>query len=194
MDIYQDLQRAHRKSDPTNISVLPVESGDLVLLQEAISRWRLFLIGLFPPPSTRDLRDERLEKLSMEDTERFLDVRIQVSRCLGSAQETILEQEFESLLNDIRRGTSHYVCRILPDLSENSRSLLASAQRNESMKSADDSGWVFVHELDDSLEYKDCLISQRKQLKSEMVRQRSRVMNQFSRLDQLVRRSFSATN
>lgn len=190
MDTYQEFQRGYRKSDPTSISVLPVDTGDLSLLQEAISRWRLFLVGLFPPPRTRDLREERLDKLSMEDTERFLDVKIQISRCLGSARETILEQEFESLLNDIRRGTSHYVCRVLPDLCENSRSLLASAQRNELMKSPGDAGWVFVHELDDSLEYKDCLISQRKQLKSEMARQRSRVIHQFIRLDQMVRRSF----
>ena len=195
VDTSQGYHQGNRTSDLTDISVLSVNAGDLALLREAISRWRLFLMGLFPPPSTRDLDEERLDQMSMEDTERYLDVRVQAFRCIGAVQDSILERELEALLNDIRKETYHYVTGILPDLCENSRTLLATALRNEHGEAdepveSDDSGWVSLHDLDDSVEYKDCLISQRKQLKSEMVRHRSRMLHQFSRLDQLIRRVF----
>jgi hypothetical protein len=189
----QEQRQDYSVADITDVSVIQVNVSDLVLLREAISRWRMFLMGLFPPPSTREMDSDQLDHLSMEDTERYLDARIQASRCLGGAHDTIPEREFEALFNEIRKGTYHYITGVLPDLCENSRSLMVSAQYHDILESVDgtgDSGWVSLHELDDSLEYKDCLISQRKQLKSEMIRQRSRVTHQFSRLDQLVRRCF----
>ncbi len=172
------------------LSCHAVPADSLRQLESSIRAWREYLLVLFPPPSTRDLTEDALSRIEMVDTEHYLDTRIQVSQCLVAVRDSELEKLFEEALGGLRRVSSHYFHRILPDICDNNRSLLASVHHDHIAEHADDSGWVDPHVLEDSVEYKDCLISQRKQLKTAMVRHRARVANQFSLLETLVRHSF----
>lgn len=173
---------------------LPISAEDSRLLSDAIQRWKRFLLSLFAVTSTRGLDDDRLDSLSIEDTERYLDVRIRLTSCLGAGGDRELEAEFDRLLGNIRKCAYHFTTVVLPNLRENSRSLLLAAAHHESQREQNPEftpEMVVPKELDDSNEYKDCLVTERRQLKSEIFRHQARLVHLMSELERTVENSFN---
>ena len=167
-----------------------VEAGDLSLLVDAIHRWDKFLEKVYVVPTVEYLTSDVLEQLSLEDTEFYLDVKIQLTQCFRSLRDTSLKEKFEDICGRIRNLTYHHISSTLPQLADNSRSLIELAHQDgkilpgEGVYKLD---WVPSPDLLMSQEYKDCLVQERKQLKSEIVRQRSKVKSQITRLLKLIR-------
>lgn len=168
----------------TGGSVLPrhhIKSNDLTLLIESIDRWDRFLSRVFIIPMAGHMTAEILEKISLEDTEHYLDVKIQISQCLKTIQSAELERKFDEMCGGIRKATYHHISTTLPNLTDNARSLIELAHRDDPLfgESVPSLEWADSPDLELSQEYKDCLVLERKQLKSEVMRQRSSVRSQI---------------
>ena len=170
-----------------------ISEKDLTHLSDAIRSWDQFLLKIFTIPVASKLTNDVLNQMSLEDTEHYLDVKIQLSHCLSAFQDAALEQKFDEMCGEIRKLTYHYTSTILPNLIDNSRSLIELAHKDDHHWSSGivDMDWIHSPELEVSQEYKDCLVLQRKQLKSEIVRQHSKIKSQFSGLKKDIRESFN---
>ncbi|MGI9317379.1 MAG: hypothetical protein ACR2QW_08625 [bacterium] len=178
---HQELPRHH------------VDVNDLALLLDAINYWDQFLDRVFIVPTAENMSADILEQMSLEDAEYYLDVKIQLSQCLRTVQGRELKQRFEDMCGRIRKATYHHISTTLPQFADNSRSLLELAHKDD--RNLSDSGvskldWVPSPDLVMSQEYKDCLVLERKQLKSEAIRQRSLVKSQIVRLIKEIRGNF----
>lgn len=192
------------ETDPTAVDArlsggaeFRISAEDSQMLSDAIQRWKRFLLSLFAVTSTRGLDEDRLDQLSIEDTERYLDVRIRLVSNLGSHGDADLAGEFESLLGNIRKCTYHFTTVVLPNLRENSHSLLLAAAHHESNRdNATERGLDLIAPdgLDNSNEYMDCLVLERRQLKSEIFRHQARLVHLLSELERAVERNFVASD
>ncbi len=114
----------------------PVKSKDLETLNGSIEKWSQFLRHVFLGSSLGYVSEEDLEHLSLEDTELYLDVKIQLSRCLSSVQDDILANRLEMICNDIRKNSYKFITTTLPVLNENSRHLVEMKQNAGMMNNA----------------------------------------------------------
>lgn len=175
------------------LSRYQIDINQLTLLNDAINHWDQFLDKVFIIPTTGKLTTDILDLKSLEDTEHYLDVKIQLSQCLKTLQSAELEQKFEDICGAIRKTTYHQISTNLPQFADNSRSLVELAQKNDRIITDGDdskSGWMPSPDLEVSQEYKDCLVQERRQLKSDIIRQRSKVKSLIERLKKEVNRSF----
>lgn len=175
------------------LSRYQIDVNQLTLLHRVISRWDQFLGELFIIPTPRSLTADAINLMSLEDTEHYLDVKIQLSQCLTVVQSVELEQKFENICGAIRKATYHQISTNLPQFADNSRSLVELAQKNDRTVTDSDVlklGWMPSPDLEVSQEYKDCLVQERRQLKSDFIRQRSKVQSLIERLKKEVNRSF----
>ena len=170
-----------------------VEAGDLTLLVDAIHRWEKFLEKVFIVPTAEYLTADVLEQLSLEDTEFYLDVKIQLTQCARGVKDATLKEKLEDVCGRIRNETYHHISSILPQLADNSRSLIELAHQDGRVLSGEGVyklDWVPSPDLLMSQEYKDCLVQERKQLKAEIKRQRAKVKSQIVRLLKMIRGNF----
>lgn len=175
------------------LSRYQIDVNQLALLRGAISRWDQFLGKLFIVPTPRSLTADAINLMSLEDTEHYLDVKIQLSQCLTVVQSVELEQKFENICGAIRKATYHQISTNLPQFADNSRSLVELAQKDDRIITDNDVsklGWMRSPDLEVSQEYKDCLVQERRQLKSDFIRQRSKVNSLIERLKKEINRSF----
>ena len=170
-------------------AVITVAEGDLAQLHDVIDRWERFLDIVFSHPSTRKMDADMLERLSMEDAERYLDVKIQLSQCLGSSGNEALQEAFDERFNAIRRVTYRYITKDLPALCENSRSLIALARgrgQPENAESSTETGGFSTGSMDPGLRYKDGLVLRRQKLKTRISLQQSEVSEQLADLRSVI--------
>ena len=169
-------------------ATLTVSEADVSQLREVIDRWERFLDIVFSHPSTRKMDQDVLERLSMEDAERYLDVKIQLSQCIGSSGNESLQAYFDDRFNAIRRLTYRYITKDLPALCDNSRNLMALARGRaqpagpgQSNESTDNGSGV-----DPGLRYKDGLVLRRQKLKTRISRQQAEVSQKIQDLRKVI--------
>lgn len=189
MDAVEDLrieEDAGRSLPPRN----RIEARDLTLLVDAIKRWDEFLQKVYVVPTAEYLTADVLEQLSLEDTEFYLDVKIQLTQCVRAVNDATLKEKLEDVCGRIRNETYHHITSTLPQLADNSRSLIELAHQDGRVLSGEGVyklDWVPSPDLMMSQEYKDCLVQERKQLKAEIIRQRAKVKSQIVRLLKIIR-------
>ena len=170
-----------------------VDTKDLTLFVDAIIRWEQFINKIFTYPTKGSLSTDLLERLALEDTEHYLDIKIQLSQCMRMADEVVLQHKLEDICETIRKSTYHHVSTVLPHLAENNRSLIELANKGEQSvfgKSLSKYELLSSPDLEISQEYKDCLVLQHKQLKTEMEKQGRKVKTQVLHLKKVVKESF----
>ncbi|MBX2870436.1 MAG: hypothetical protein KTR18_17270 [Acidiferrobacterales bacterium] len=171
-----------------------VDVSDLAVLIVAINRWDRFLDGVFFKPVKGILTDEMIEELSLEDSQHYLDVQIQLSQCLRNVNDPELVQHFETICREVKKSSYQLISTTLRNLADNKRSLVELGNKDEHVLQTIDKTtgqWLHAADLEVSLEYKDCLLQQRKQLKSEMVGQKSNLKSQVVKLKDKLRDCFN---
>ncbi len=179
-------------SDHHALARCPVDTDKLTLLQYAIRQWDHFLARVFIIPTTEILNADTLDQMSLEDTEHYLDVKIQLSQCLRRVQNPALERKFDDICSKIRKATYHHISTILPNFADNRRSLVELARKNNQAVfegNVSNMKWMSSPDLELSQEYKECLVLERKQLKLDLVRQRSLVRSLLEHLKKEVNKS-----
>jgi len=169
--------------------------NDFALLIDAINRWDRFLDRVFVIPGTGYISADELSQMSLEDTEHYLDVKIQLSQCIRTLEGAVPEKKFEDICGGIRKATYQHISATLRNLSDNRRSLIELAHKDDhpfAESSVSAVAWMPSADLEMSLEYKDCLVQERNQLKSDVIRQRSKAKSLIVRLLQEVRTNFYA--
>jgi hypothetical protein len=175
------------------LSRYQIDVNQLSLLHRAISRWDQFLGELFIIPASHNLTADAINLMSLEDTDHYLEVKIQLFQCLTVVQSAELEQKFENICGAIRKITYHQISTNLPRFADNRRGLVELAQKNDRIITDSDVsnlGRMPSPDLGVSQEYKDCLVQERRQLKSDFIRQRSMVKSLIERLKKKVNRRF----
>ncbi len=189
----QSTDSASRSSVATSYSadraefdpVQPPDDSDHGQLLSAMDRWERFLNIVFTHPSTRKLDSETLERFAREDAERYLDVKIQLSRCQDDDSGQGLETHFDERFRAIRQVTYQYITTELPGLCENSRDLMALAKGGTeavSVRRLADAGLTSTPGVGINRKHKDRLVLQRQKLKRVISRQHADV---GTRLDAL---------
>lgn len=189
MDAVEDL-RIEEDAGRSLPSRNRIEARDLTLLVDAIKRWDEFLQKVYVVPTAEYLTADVLEQLSLEDTEFYLDVKIQLTQCVRAVNDATLKEKLEDVCGRIRNETYHHITSTLPQLADNSRSLIELAHQDGRVLSGEGVyklDWVPSPDLMMSQEYKDCLVQERKQLKAEIIRQRAKVKSQIVRLLKIIR-------
>ena len=97
----------------------PVKSSDLDSLNGAIERWSKFLRSVFLGSSVGYVAPEKLHQMSLEDTEFYLDVKIQLSQCMAGVQDDILANRLEMICKDSRKNSYRFLSNTMPMLNEN---------------------------------------------------------------------------
>ena len=175
------------------LSRYQIDVNQLALLHHAISRWDQFLGELFIIPAPRNLTADAINLMSLEDTDHYLEVKIQLFQCLTVVQSSELEHEFENICGAIRKATYHHISTNLPRFADNSRGLVELSQKNDRIITDSDVsklGWMPSPDLAVSQEYKDCLVQERRQLKSDFIRLRSKVKSLIEHLKKKANRRF----
>ena len=116
----------------------PIKGDDLASLNRAIEHWEQFLRHVFLGSSLGYVTRENLQQLTLEDTELYLDVKIQLSQCMVPVQDDILANRLEMICNDIRKNSYRFVSTTLPMLSENSRTLVEIKHQHGLLKTDGD--------------------------------------------------------
>ena len=181
----QTEKEVRQDASRRKLTGLPVSEDDLALLNNAVDRWDRFLRMLFSMPSKADISNEILERMSLEDADLYLDLKIQLAQCLKSTKDTGIEQKFVDICGEIRKSTYHHISTTLPNLADNNRSLMELAHNDDHVlanQDDNDMDWLASPALETSVEYKDCLVQERKQLKIEFVRKQARARVLFSDL------------
>ena len=171
-----------------------VDVSDLAVLIVAINRWDRFLDGVFFQPVKGLLTDEIIEELSLEDSQHYLDVQIQLSQCLRNIDDPELVQRFEEICRGIKKSSYQLISTTLRNLADNKRSLVELGNKDEHKLHTVDKTtgqWLHAADLEVSIEYKDCLLQQRKQLKKEVVGQKSSLKSQVLNLKGALRDCFN---
>ncbi|MGI9317621.1 MAG: radical SAM protein [bacterium] len=188
-----NLPKQADASEPKDLPRYQIDADDLTLLLDAIKRWDQFLGRIFITPTANNMGSDVLEQMSLEDTEYYLDLKIKLSQCLKTAQDEALNHKLEDICGRIRKITYHHISITLPQLVDNSHSLLELALKDDRISSkslVSQADWTSSPDLEMSQEYKDCLLLEGKQLQSEITRQRSIVKSQIAHLVREVRRNF----
>ena len=163
----------------------PVKPNDLEALNEAIERWGQFLRHVFLGSSLGYVTKENLDQLSLEDTELYLDVKIQLSQCMASVQDDILANRLEMICNDIRKNSYKFISTTLPMLNENSRNMVEMKHHTGFMKTGTDKS-VFVSaspsDLDTGDDYRESIVLRRKQIMAVINRQHRDVIHQLAQI------------
>jgi hypothetical protein len=163
----------------------PVKSDDLESLNEAIERWGQFLRHVFLGSSLGYVTKENLDQLSLEDTELYLDVKIQLSQCMGSVQDDILANRLEMICNDIRKNSYKFISTTLPMLNENSRNMVELKHQTALIRTESDKSLYVggtTSDLDSSVDYQESIALRRKQIMAAINRQHRDVIHQLAQL------------
>ncbi len=161
----------------------PVKSGDLDALNSAIERWSQFLRHAFLGSSIGFITPENLQQLSLEDTELYLDVKIQLSQCMVGVQDDIMANRLEMICNDIRKNSYRFLTNTLPMLSENSRQIVESKHHTGFLKDQANRNLGTGGRLDDSAEKDSDLAGTRKQIMALINRQHRDVIHNLAKLN-----------
>lgn len=161
----------------------PVKSGDLEALNGAIETWSRFLRHVFLGSSVGYIAPENMQQLSLEDTELYLDVKIQLSQCMAGVQDDILANRLEMICNDIRKNSYRFLTNTLPMLSENSRHIVESKHHTGFLKNeANQTVAMTVGRLDDGGDHDTDLAATRKQIMALINRQHRDVIHNLAKL------------
>jgi hypothetical protein len=182
-------------SNRQDMARYPVDTDKLRQLHYAVRQWDHFLAQVFIIPTTEILTADDLDLMSLEDTEHYLDVKIQLSQCLRQAKDPALELKFDGICAKIRKATYHHISTILSNFADNRRSLVELARKNNQVivdGSVSNMHWMSSPDLELSEEYKECLVLERKQLKLDLVRQRSVVRSLIGHLKREINKCFSS--
>ena len=153
----------------------PVKPSDLEELNASIEKWSQFLRHVFLGSSLGYISEEDIEQLSLEDTERYLDVKIQLSRCFSSVQDDILANRLETICNDIRKNSYKFISATLPVLNENSRHMVEMKNNTGMMNN-------IATNVNPTGEYNQNLSMQRKKVMSTSNRQHRDVIHGLAQL------------
>jgi len=180
--------------DPAAIAGTRVDVNEFAHLIVAINRWDKFLDRVFLVPINGKLTEEVLEKLSLEDSQYYLDLQIQLSQCLSKVENDKLMGSLEEICRSIKKESYKLISTTLKNLVDNKHSLLELGHKDEHLTSSGTNSprktLVGQPDLEVSLEYKDCLLEQRKQLKLEIAGQKSEIKSQITRLKTALRTNF----
>lgn len=187
-NITADATQSIRAGTITGPTAFTVSEAELSQLREVIDRWERFLDIVFSHPSTRKMDQDVFERLSMEDAERYLDVKIQLSQCIGAAGNESLQAHFDDRFNAIRRLTYRYITKDLPALCDNSRNLMALARGRAQSEGPDQSNESAATGagVDPGLRYKDGLVLRRQKLKTRISRQQAEVLQKIQDLRKVI--------
>lgn len=169
---YQELSRYH------------FDTNDLDPLLDAINRWDQFLDRVFIVPTVESVTSDMLEQISLEDTEHYLDVKIHLTQCLRTLQDTAQKQKIVDMCEGIRKVTLHHISTNMPQLVDNFHSATEPAHKDaQDFSDNGDSELdsTQLSELKTGQESKDFLMAKRKQLESEMTRDRNEVKSRITR-------------
>ena len=162
----------------------PVKAGDLDALNSAIERWSQFLRHAFLGSSIGYITPENLQQLSLEDTELYHDVKIQLSQCMVGVQDDIMANRLEMICNDIRKNSYRFLTNTLPMLSDNSRQIVESKHHTGFLKNqANRNLGVTGGRIDDSAEKDTDLAGPRKQIMALINRQHRDVIHNLAKLN-----------
>lgn len=173
-------------SNSFHTSGYPVKPADLEALNASIERWSQFLRHVFLGSSLGYVSEDDLEQLALEDTELYLDVKIQLSRCMSSVQDDILANRLEMICNDIRKNSYKFVTTTLPVLNENSRNLVELKNNTGLVKTMGQSMLVTGtpnNSMDAAGEYQQNLSMQRKKVMAMINRQHRDVIHSLAQLN-----------
>lgn len=166
-----------------------VKSDELESLQASLDRWGQFLRNIFLGSSLGYVSKDSLDQLALEDTELYLDVKIQLSQVLSSIQDDILANRLEMICNTIRKNSYQFLTTSLPLLNDNSRRMVERKNQSGFLRSGNDKAASFatgggagVHgDLN-----QDELPGQRKQVMSTINRQHRDVIHNLAELNKKI--------
>ncbi len=161
----------------------PVRSSDLESLNEAIGRWGQFLRNIFLNSSVGYIAEENLQKLSLEDTELYLDVKIQLSQCMANVQDDILANRLEMICNEIRKNSYRFLSNTLPMLNENSRQMVESKHQAGFLRTESSRNLTTGGRFNSSAEQDSDLASRRKKIMTQVNRQHRDVIHNLAQLN-----------
>lgn len=111
-----------------------VKSDDLESLQNSLDRWGQFLRNVFLGSARGYINQDSLDQLALEDTELYLDVKIQLSQILSSIQDDILANRLEMICNTIRKNSYQFLTTSLQVLNNNSRQMVEHKNQSGLLK------------------------------------------------------------
>jgi len=163
----------------------PVKPDDLQSLNESIERWGQFLRHIFLGSSVGYVNTEVLEQYTLEDTELYLDVKIQLSQAMASVQDDILANRLEMICNEIRKNSYKLISSTLPMLNENSRNLVELKDNSGLIKTQSDKT-LYVgatrRSVNGGSDHQEGLSLRRKQIMAVINRQHRDVIQNLAQL------------
>ncbi len=97
-----------------------IKSRDLESLKDAIERWSAFLHHVFLNAGQKSISQEDLQQIALEDTELYLDIKIELSTCMNSVEDDNVANQLEMLCNAIRKNSYNFIAMVLPKLNGSS--------------------------------------------------------------------------
>ena len=161
----------------------PVKSSDLESLNGAIERWSKFLRSVFLGSSVGYVAPEKLHQMSLEDTEFYLDVKIQLSQCMAGVQDDILANRLEMICNDIRKNSYRFLSNTMPMLNENSRLMVENKHQTGLIKSQSNKVLSSGGRIDSDVEQDSDLSARRKKIMVLVNRQHRDVIHNLAQLN-----------
>jgi radical SAM enzyme (TIGR01210 family) len=166
------------------------DSNDLDHLLDAINRWDQFLDRVFFVPAVENMTSDMLEQISLEDTEHYLDVKVHLTQCLRTVQDVAQKQNIVDMCESIRKVTLHYISTTLPQLVDIIHCVIEPAHNAAQTfygTGVSEAGPVPNPGLETDQQSEGLPILKRKQLESEMIRDRNKVKSRITRFIEEVR-------
>ncbi len=160
-------------------SLNSINSKELESLKNSVESWGEFLRNVFLSSTQGYISNEAAAEIALRDTELYLDVKIQLSQCMGSVTDQGPVREIDQVCSEIRKISYNFVAVTIPKLSDNSRQLVEMKQnpalhQSESIDSPS------------SLAHQDDLTINRKQVMTQVQRQHREVIRQLYRLNRKI--------
>ena len=165
-----------------------VKSDELESLQGSLERWGQFLRNIFLGSSLGYVSRDSLDQLALEDTELYLDVKIQLSQAMSGIQDDILANRMEMICNAIRKNSYQFLTTSLPALNDNSRQMVERKNQTGLLRTQSEKA-LFVSASSSTSaggEQETELSIERRQIMSTINRQHRDVIHQLAELNKKI--------